>query len=120
MPVLVKAGRGPIDDPPLPKYVLPHFFDLCPEKLETARVSATRHRDEMVAAQKQCGAEKDREGAKFFKEEAADAMKMYRAACLLLPWYTQDVGGDCPLRDLYEIGPELFWNLCFVEATCSQ
>lgn len=119
MPVLLMRGRGAIDDPASRKYVLPRYLGLCPEKLENARVAATRLRDDMLAYQKQCSANKDREGARFFKEEAADAMKMYRAACLLLPFYAREPRGDCPLRDLYEIGPEMFFHLTFLEMACA-
>lgn len=108
MPVAITRGRGGINDDPVPKYGLPCAYDLCPIKLEAYRKAAARRRDDMIALQKECGARQDREGARFFKEEAADALKEYRAVCLLLPWYTQEAGGDAPLRDLYEIGPELF------------
>lgn len=76
------------------------------------------HRDTMLMYQKECSARKDYEGAKFFKEEASWAMKHYRAACLLLPYVCPNPPGDCPYRDLYEVGPELYPYLVYLEDLC--
>lgn len=102
------------------KYTLPVFFELCPVKLNSLRKDAIIGRDQMSAFKDQCMKQRDINGARFFKEEAADYMKEYRAACILLPWYSQDVGGDCLLRDLYEIGPELFPYLLRAEWMCER
>lgn len=71
------------------------------------RKAAVVRRDEMLAFQKACGASKDVEGAKFFKGEAADALKEYRAACLILPWLMAEAPKDCPVRESYEWPVEL-------------
>lgn len=82
-----------------------------------------QHRDVMLMYQKECAKDKDYEGAKFFKEEASWAMKHYRSACLLVPYVCPNPPGDCPYRDLYEVGPELhsylvyFENLCIMKAS---
>jgi len=84
----------------LPRY-LPTGIDAA-ETIDTARKAAVARRDEMLAFQKACGEARDREGAKFFKEEAADALKEYRAACLLLPLFMCEPPGDCPYKEEYE------------------
>lgn len=119
MPLSGRATRGDIKDGLVEKYVLPEFFDLDPGFLEACRLAAIRRREEMATFKSECGKRGDRDGARFFKEEEADAMKEYRAACLLLPWYTE-ARGDAPIRDLYEIGPELFPYLSRVERMCER
>ncbi len=54
----------------------------------------TRFREEMLAAQRACG-RGDREGARFFGREAAQAMKEYRACCYILSVAMADPPGDC-------------------------
>lgn len=118
MPVRLQATRVDKDDPLVLKYSLSAYFDLCPVQLKAIRVAAIKRRDEMAALKVQFGKSGDRDTSRFFKEEEADALKEYRAVCLLLPWYTQDIGGDCPVRDFYAVGPELFPYLCRVEREC--
>lgn len=88
------------------------------EEISKQRKEWQHHRDTMLMYQKECGVQKDYEGAKFFKEEAAWAMKHYRAACLLVPFVCPNPPGDCPYRDLYEIGPELHPYLNYLEELC--
>ena len=87
--------------------------------IEKQRVLWARHRDEMLVFQKQCGATKDIEGAKFFKEESRHALKMYRAACMLLPWYANEWPGDCKFVDPYEWPEELFDALDYIYGMAS-
>lgn len=65
------------------------------QAIDEFRRASINRRDEMMAFQKQNST--DREAARFFKDEARDALKDYRAACLVLPYYTSDVPGDCPV-----------------------
>lgn len=58
------------------------------------RIAWARHRDEMLAFQKECGQRRDVDGAKFFKAEATEAMKRYRGACLVMGWV--GISGDSP------------------------
>lgn len=88
------------------------------EEISKQRREWQRHRDIMIMYQKECASRKDYEGAKFFKEEASWAMKHYRAACLLVPYVCSNPPGDCPYRDLYEIGPELHTYLVYLESLC--
>lgn len=76
-------------------------------KINTVRKAAQARRDEMLTFQKECGSRRDAEGAKFFKLEAADALKEYRAACLLLPLFMCEPPKDCPYREEYEWPIEL-------------
>lgn len=77
-------------------------------KVDEMRRAAIIRRDECVAMQKECGAERDASGAKFFKGEATDALKEYRAACLVLGYL---VGGpppgDAPFKRVDEWPVEL-------------
>lgn len=75
------------------------------------RREAIAQREEMLSYQKQCGKSGDREGARFFKEEAADWMKYYRAACLLIPYHTSDHPGDCKYMREWDWPPDLFDHL---------
>lgn len=65
--------------------------------LETERRDAIATRDELLAAQKACAAERDYDGAKALKPFAQEQMRRYRAACLVLPWFTAAAPGDCPV-----------------------
>ena len=96
----------------------PCCMEADPEILEEQRKLWINQRDLMVEYQKMCGASKDIEGAKFFKEEARHALKMYRAACLLIPWFSPPAGkdypGDCVLKDPYDFPEELFSHLDYI------
>lgn len=74
--------------------------------VRSMRRQALARRDEMLAFQKQNAS--DRVYARFFKEEAADALKEYRAACLLLPHFTHgDLPGDCKYMPTWDWPIEL-------------
>lgn len=90
------------------------------EALQSLRKRFARERDEMIGLQKECGARGDRDGARFFKEEASDRLKLYRAACLIIPYFDVAPSGDCPVRDMWGWPPELFPALNMIEAlaTC--
>lgn len=80
---------------PVWKYRSPQYVSLDVDKLDQIRREAQRRREEMIELQKWCGKAGDRDGARFFREEAADAMKEYRAACLHLSKWACDPPGDC-------------------------
>lgn len=85
------------------------------EVLLAQRKSWLRYIEEMKSFQKWCGSRGDREGARFFKEESAHAMKFYRSACLLIPHVAGEFPGDCSYRDPYDFPPELFPFLVHLE-----
>lgn len=59
--------------------------DLCLETAKTSRKYWAQHREQMLAYQNQCG--KDHiEYARFFREEAAEAMKYQRGFDFLVKW----------------------------------
>jgi len=62
--------------------------------VDRMRRESAAHRDQMLAFQKQLSS--DHEAARFFKQEARSALKLYRAACLLLGWIATEPPGDCP------------------------
>ena len=118
MPVYYERPRSASfgEGKPAPRYRLSYEFigaDVADE-VNATRIYYARHRDEMLAFQKECGAHGDKEGAKFFKDEARDALRHYRAACLLLPWVSGDLPGDCPEREPFYFPEELFGALEFV------
>lgn len=92
--------------------------DKVAEEILLQRKLWQKHRDDMLCYQKEYGKKQDKEAAKFFKEEAAWAMKHYRAACLLVPYVCANPPGDCQYRDLYEIGEELHPFLLYLENLC--
>lgn len=77
------------------------------DNLMERRVAYLRRLEAMQEYQKFCAKQGDREGAKFFKEEVADARKYYLAACLLIPHVAAYYPGDCKLRDLGDFPLEL-------------
>ena len=72
---------------------------------------AAQLRDELLGYQKAAQKAGDFDGARFFREEAAEQMKMYRAATFLLPWHTNEPSGDCremgPSAWPVELAPQL-------------
>lgn len=50
----------------------------CVDYAKQRRKEVGQHRELLLRYQADCGKSGDREGAKFFKDEAADAMKQYR------------------------------------------
>ena len=66
------------------------------EEVDRKRVYWANQRDEMLSFQKICAKEKDFEAAKFFKEEAVEALKHYRGCCLVLGHLLCEPPGDSP------------------------
>lgn len=92
------------------KIQIPHFLPSGPEiadRVGAVRKARAADRDDFLALQKACGARGDRDGARFFKEAAGDALKEYRAACLVLPLLEANPPGDCPCRPEWEWPVEL-------------
>ena len=92
------------------KIKLPGYMPLhegCAGAVGNMRKTAAARRDLMIAYQKDCAKAKDIEGAKFFKEESADALKEYRAACLMLPLFDANPPGDCQYKPVWEWPVEL-------------
>jgi len=73
-------------------HLLALFDEDAIEALDRVRREEAQHAEQMKAAQKAAG--RDRELAAFFKQEAAFALKTYRGACLVLGQLITDKG-DC-------------------------
>lgn len=120
MPVVITHSRS--DGKKVYKFTLAGSIgfdgDIVAEEIMAQRKMWQKHRDDMLYYQKEASKRKDYDTAKFFKEEASWAMKHYRAACLLVPYVCANPPGDCPYRDLYEVGPELFPQLKYLEDLC--
>lgn len=52
--------------------------------------------------------------AKFFKDEAKEDLKFYRAACLLLPQFTNEYSKDCKYIEPYDMPIELAYQLDYL------
>lgn len=88
------------DERPVWKVRWPQFLGLDAEDgvlIDKIRRAKQRDHEEFRALQKFCSSSGDRDGARFFREEAADALKEYRAACLVLPYTMAEPPGDCPV-----------------------
>jgi hypothetical protein len=84
------------------------------DAINAQRLRWIAHRNEMLDYQKACAAAGDREGAKFFKGEASEALKLYRSACLVLPYFMVDPPKDCPYKDEWDWPEELFGHIDLV------
>lgn len=113
--MVTRRVRSRTDDKMMDKFQFSCLigFDKIERKyLEEQRKYWISHRDLMISFQKKAfndwpeDKEHGKKLAKFFKEEAAEAMKHYRSACLLLGQYGS-VLGDCTYRDTYEWSEEL-------------
>lgn len=71
-------------------------------RLRAIRAEATQTREALLGFQKACGRD-DRDGARFFAEQAAHQMKMQRGADWCLRWIEADPGPNPPLPP--EIAP---------------
>jgi hypothetical protein len=79
----------------VPDFVLQHSPCIEDEaRLDGMRKAAAQHRQDMLDYQKMCGKGGDRDGARFFKEEATHALKTYRGACYALGYVTGTSAGD--------------------------
>ncbi len=74
------------------------YFCADVEVVEQRRKDAIARREYWLAAQKEAGAARNGELAKFCKGEAQEAMKEYRGACLVLGHLLCDPPGDSPFR----------------------
>lgn len=92
---------------PVWKYQVPKYITLDSDKVDAMRRSAVARRDEYVALQKEFGLARDRDGAKWAKDEATDALKEYRAACLVLGTLLCHPPGDSLYRPEWEWPVEL-------------
>lgn len=61
------------------------------------RKLAQRFREEMLGFQKLCEKNRDIPLARFFRDQASEAMKHYRAACLVIPNFVSHPPGDCAI-----------------------
>lgn len=107
--VVIKSTRNGKDcfGEPVWKYVLPKYVSFDLTKVDAMRRSAIVRRDEWLALQKEFSAKRDVEAAKFCKAEATDALKEYRAACLVLGLLLCEPPGDCPERQEWDWPVEL-------------
>ena len=84
------------------------FYTCCePDEVDRKRIYWANHRDEMLSYQKECAKAKDFEGAKFFKQEATEALKHYRGCCLILGHLLCEPPGDSPFTRTAEWPLEL-------------
>jgi hypothetical protein len=93
---------------PIPDCVLIHAprpDDI--ERLDAWRRDAIKDRDEFMALQKEFGAARDRETAKFFKECGAEALKVYRAICIVAGYLAGNEAGDRKLLEFKDWPREL-------------
>lgn len=95
------------DADPVWKYEVPKYMNFDAGKVETSRKSAVARRDHYIALQKEFGADRDRESARWAKDEATDALKEYRAACLILGHLLCEPPGDSPFAPEWEWPVEL-------------
>lgn len=105
---------------PVWKYEVPKFMRIDAARVDTMRRAAVARRDEYVAMQKEFGAATDRDSARWAKDEATDALKEYRAACLILGWVVSDPPGDSKLRPQWEWPVELAPWLDRVLRVCEE
>lgn len=84
------------------------------ERLMALRKDFVVQREELLALQKEWG--RDPNWGRFLKHEANDRLKLYRAACLLIPYVVTEPPGDCPWRPSWDFPPELWAPLDMVSA----
>lgn len=100
MPVVQTCGE---DGKPVLRYVWPARYLTPTEEMNADlrgwRAEAVAHQEEMLAAQRRCGRD-DREYARFFRDEAARAVRFQRAVKLMLPWLGNPDTGQTPERPI--------------------
>lgn len=89
------------------KYQVPKFLTLNADVVDEQRRAAISRRDHYVAIQKEFGSAQDRDTARWAKDEAGDALKEYRACCLLLGHLLCDPPGDSKFVPEWEWPVEL-------------
>lgn len=84
------------------KYRLSYYLPLHEMSIyfNDIRKEALARRDEMIVFQKENSS--DREYVKFFKEEAGDSLKEYRACCLIMGILVVDPPKDCSYKEYKE------------------
>lgn len=117
MPVIT-SGHGCRSDEngkPVPTYrhmmVYTTFIDADFKYIEAQRKLHRRLHDELKVYQKAAGKARDFELARELSDEATGHLRFYRAACLILPYCTGNLPGDCPYITMsmwpVELAPEL-------------
>lgn len=99
------------------RYKWPVCADSTPSSLScllAEKKKASQNRDEFLKYQKAAEKERDFDTARFFREEAAAQLKIYRAATFLLPWYTNEPPGDCRMMQPSEWPIELASQLDYL------
>lgn len=117
MPVITSGYgvRHDEDGKPVPTYrhimVYTTFIDADLKYIEAQRKLHRRLHDELKSAQKAAGKAKDFALARELSDEATEHLRFYRAACLILPYCTGNLPGDCPYINMsmwpVELAPEL-------------
>ena len=110
-------GKGSVWKIQVPDW-LPSGPDVA-AKVENIRLTSQLRREEMLQFQKQCSKD-DRDGARFFKAEATDALKEYRAACLMLPLFQANPPGDALFDPVWNWPIELAPWVDRVIRACSE
>jgi hypothetical protein len=72
------------------------YFVLDAEVIDERRKEWAKRCDEAKTFQKEFGKQRDAENARFFKQEANEAMKHYRGCCLVLGHLLNNPPGDSP------------------------
>lgn len=109
----VRWRRGPeAENAPEKYFAWGHDPETAPDQIDAIRKEWAQHHEAMAACQKEAGQRLretgDRTTFEFFKAEAAEALKRYRAACLLLGCIAPGMRGDCPSRPQKDWPEELF------------
>lgn len=95
------------DGEPVRKYEMPRFLSFDSDAVDGMRRDAVVRRDEFVLMQKEFASAGDRTSAKWAKDEASDALKEYRASCLVLGHLVCDPPGDSRFKAEWEWPVEL-------------
>lgn len=78
-------------------YIPGHLYgEIDGDDLLAIRKEQIALRDECLALQKKYGKD-DRELAKYYSNEAREALKVYRAVCMLIPYWVANPSKDCPV-----------------------
>ena len=89
------------------KVKTPQYLSWSSDKLLQKKKEITSHREEMLVWQKHFASLKDYEAARFFANEASDALKEYRGLCLILGNVLCDPPGDSPWKPEWDWPVEL-------------
>lgn len=98
---------------PVIKVIWPHTLGFGPEGgavvdfLDGLRRTAILEHEQLTAAQRECGKERNVEAAREYRGLVASAMKRLRAIRLWLGHYSGGFGGDCPWIEFWDWPPDL-------------